>query len=343
MMMNDVSTLQDISWNTQQEEKRAREQTGMPRGTLFEIQRMSTEDGPGIRTTVFLKGCSLKCSWCHNPESVSPHPQVQWIGSRCIGCRTCLEVCIHKAISFRPDGVSIDRKACQGCGSCAEECPSTALELVGKTWMTDDLIREVLKDRAFFETSGGGITLSGGEPTLQTGFARALLKGLVAEGIDTALDTCGMCKEETLAQLIPYTRLILYDIKEIDPEKHREFTGSSNEQILRNLLYVCDYMKTQDDLKLWIRTPVIPGATAREENIRGISRFIASNLGDLVSRWELCTFNNLCRDKYIRLDLDWDFKEAELLDRSLIAGLADVAKNSGVDPDIVHWTGETKD
>jgi len=342
--MNDISVLKDISSNTQQSDKEACEPVPMPQGTLFEIQRMSTEDGPGIRTTVFLKGCGLRCSWCHNPESISPHPQIQWIGSRCIGCKTCLEVCPNNALSFTPEGVSIDRKACQICGSCAEACPSTALELLGKRWFADDLIHEVMKDRTFFDKSGGGITVSGGEPTLQTKFAGAFLKALMAKGIHTALDTCGLCAEESLAALLPYASLVLYDIKEIDPERHKALTGSSNDDVLSNLVYTSAFIKTHIYPKdLWIRTPIIPGATAREENIRGIGRFIASNSDDLVSRWELCTFNNLCRDKYIRLGLDWGFKETELLDRSLITRLADVAKNSGVNPDIVHWSGSTKD
>jgi pyruvate formate lyase activating enzyme len=316
---------------------------GLIKGTVLEIQRMSTEDGPGIRTTVFLKGCPLRCLWCHNPESISPVPQIHWIGSRCIGCKTCLDVCPEGAISLTEDGIVINRGICKGCGSCAEECPSTALEILGKEWNVDDLIREVKKDKAYFDKSGGGITLSGGEPTIQPEFSRSFLKGLRSEGIHTALDTCGLCTMETLDSIMPYVDLLLYDIKEIDPSKHKEFTGSTNERILGNLMNLPTYLETHLYPKhLWIRTPIIPSATAREDNIRGIGKYIADNLGSFVDRWELCAFNNLCKDKYGRLGIDWMFKDCELMATSEIEKLADVARTSGVNPDIVHWNGSTK-
>jgi len=308
---------------------------------VLEIQRMSTEDGPGIRTTVFLKGCCLKCSWCHNPESISPQPQVQWIRSRCIGCETCLEVCPNGALSSEQDGILINRSVCKGCGSCAGECPSNALELLGKKWALDSLVAEVVKDRAYFEKSGGGVTVSGGEPIVQARFVAAFFAGLRKAGIHTALDTCGLCARDVLDSLLSHTSMVLYDIKEIDSDRHRQFTGSPNETILENLIHVSEYMRTHaHPEQLWIRTPIIPGATARGDNIRGIGEFIASHLGDSVSRWDLCSFNNLCRDKYVRLGLDWPFKNAELLTKEFMEELAGVARDSGVDPDIVRWSGE---
>ncbi|MFA5285505.1 MAG: 4Fe-4S dicluster domain-containing protein, partial [Smithellaceae bacterium] len=135
----------------------------MKKGTLLEILRMSTEDGPGIRTTVFFKGCSLACQWCHNPESISPKPQIQWIKASCIGCGICVETCPEKALVKTPKGIAINRRICNGCGLCTEQCPTTAMELLGKKWSVHDLVRELIKDRAYFEQSGGGVTLSGGE------------------------------------------------------------------------------------------------------------------------------------------------------------------------------------
>jgi pyruvate formate lyase activating enzyme len=304
---------------------------------------MSTEDGPGIRTTVFFKGCSLKCSWCHNPESISPHPQVHWISTRCIECKTCLDVCPNGALSFAQEGILIDRHKCKRCGSCAQECPSNALELLGKKWALDSLIAEVVKDRVYFEKSGGGVTVSGGEPLVQARFVAAFFMGLRKVGIHTALDTCGVCTSDVLDKILPHANIVLYDIKEIDSGRHRQFTGSPNERILENLIHISEHMKMDGHPEqLWIRTPIIPGATAREDNIRGIGEFIACRLGDSVSRWDLCSFNNLCKDKYVRLDLQWPCKDAELLTKEFMEKLAGIARESGVAPDTVHWSGSTK-
>ena len=311
--------------------------------TVLEIQRMSTEDGPGIRTTVFFKGCSLHCLWCHNPESISPHPQVHWVANQCIGCKTCLEVCPEGALAFSAEGNRVNRDRCTGCGLCARECPANALELLGRTWNLDDLFSEVIKDRTYFEKSGGGVTISGGEPTMQAGFNRELLKRLTENGIHTALDTCGMCSRDALEGLLPYADLLLFDLKEMNPLKHQKFTGANNEKILENLLHVRDWMQSQErPSQLWIRTPIIPDTTATSENIREIGKFIAGNLDGLVDRWELCAFNNLCKDKYLRLDLDWAYKERDLLGKLLMEKMAAVAGNSGVNPGIVLWSGSTR-
>ena len=263
--------------------------------------------------------------------------------SRCIGCRTCVEVCPEKALSFTEEGIQIKRELCTNCGVCSEKCPSTAMELLGMRWDLDDLVREVEKDSIYFKKSGGGITASGGEPVLQADFVAVFFKKLKEMGIHTALDTCGFCAQKALDKILPHSDLILYDVKEIDHVKHNNFTGSSNELILNNLIHICDYMRTHDDTcNLWIRTPVIPGATETEENISGIGAFIATCLKGEVAKWELCSFNNLCRDKYLRLGLDWAFKKSPLLTKNRMEELTDIARNSGVDPGIVCWSGPVK-
>jgi len=314
-----------------------------PEAMLFEIQRLSTEDGPGIRTTVFFKGCGLACTWCHNPESISTRSQLHWIAIRCIGCGTCCTVCPEDALHLSAEGMAIDRQRCTHCGQCAAECPSTAMELIGTRWRLDDLVHEVLKDRAYFANAGGGVTAGGGEPGLQAPFLAAFLRTLKQQGIHTAVDTCGCFPGQALDDFLPFTDLVLYDLKEIDPDRHRAFTGRSNAQILDNLQTIgARMMDGGAPQALWIRTPVIPDATATEANIAGIGQWLANHLKNAVTRWELCAFNNLCRDKYLRLDRDWPFKTHPLLSEAEMEHLAAMARRSGVDPDIVHWSGSTR-
>ncbi len=315
----------------------------MTLGRILHLQRLSTEDGPGIRTTVFFKGCPLRCAWCHNPESISPKPQTQWFAVRCIGCNTCLEACPNGCLSRGADGLHIDRQRCEGCGKCAQVCPAGALELLGRTVSSEELLRELLKDRAYYEASGGGATLSGGEPTLQPDFAEALLRGLKEHGISTALDTCGLCSEQTLDRLLPYTDLVLFDIKLLDPAAHRRFTGASNERILSNLLHILDFIRRAErPPALWIRTPLIPAATDSDENLRAIGSYLAEHLDGAISRWELCAFNNLCRDQYTRLGLEWDYAGLPLMTAEELARCEQVARSSGLRPDLVLATGATR-
>lgn len=313
-------------------------------GTILRIQRMSTEDGPGIRSTVFFKGCPLACVWCHNPESISPRVQIHWEKTRCIGCRSCIEACIKGALAVTETGIAIDRSECDSCDACVQACPSTAMEIYGEACELNDLVREVLKDKAYFQKSGGGVTLSGGEPTMQPLFAKELLSTFKQGGIHTALDTCGQCPWETLDALLPHTDLVLYDLKEIIADKHKEFTGVSNTRILENLIPLRRFMKEHSlPGELWIRTPLIPGCTATPENLRGIGIFIKEHLGPSVSRWELCTFNNLCINKYEGLGINWDFRKAGLLSRDEAEHLTCLARESGVDPGIVHLSGPMRE
>jgi pyruvate formate lyase activating enzyme len=310
---------------------------------ILEIQRMSTEDGPGIRTTVFFKGCGLRCDWCHNPESISSKMQIQWIGSRCIGCGTCVDSCQNGALAITDKGMQRKTDRCEMCARCTDVCPSTAMERIGKEWRLPDLVHEVLKDKAYYDTSEGGVTVSGGDPLLQYLFVKDFLKRLLSKGIHTAIDTCGLCNREVLAAVLPYTDMVLYDLKLADLENHRRYTGVSNERILANLAYVREYMQSHiRPSRIWVRTPIIPGATATAENIDGIGRLIHRILGSRVNRWELCAFNNLCRDKYLRLDMDWKFRDCQPMTKEAMEEFADIARNSGVDPEVVHWSGATK-
>jgi len=315
----------------------------MSDGLVLEIQRMSTEDGPGLRTTVFLKGCPLKCAWCHNPESISPRPQLQWVNAKCIGCLSCAPSCILNALSYSDSGVVIDRVLCQGCGVCTDVCPGNALEIWGRRMTADSLVRELVKDRAYFGKSGGGVTISGGEATAQAGFCKDVLGGLRDAGVKTAIDTCGLCRSGTLDELLPLVDVVLYDLKLIDSERHRRFCGAGNETILDNARHVAAAVRASGGAKtLWIRTPLIPGATATVENVEGIGRFIATELGSAVSRWDLCAFNHLGRDKYVRLGIDWRYRETPLMSAAELGDMAIAARASGVASDVVRVSGATR-
>ena len=294
----------------------------------LDIQRMSSEDGPGLRTTIFFKGCSLACAWCHNPESIAKKFQVHWLENRCIGCGSCRDVCPNGALIRAESGMRIDRRLCAGCCVCVAACPALALECKGIDAETEELCRELVKDRAYFGRDGG-VTLSGGEALLQEG-AVELLRLLKAEGIQTAVDTCGMVFTEQLQAALPFTDILLFDIKIMNDAEHLRWTGRSNSMILRNLGVSALWAKGSG--RLWIRTPIIPGATDSEENIRAIGERINAIGG--AERWELCAFNNLCVDKYRRLDIDWAFQNTPLVSKRKMEALLAVARSTRACEDI---------
>ena len=241
-------------------------------GKVFDIKRYSIHDGPGIRTTVFLKGCSLRCLWCHNPESADPGPELMHWPGRCSRCYACIEVCPKGAIAKDAAGaVVIDRNACDLCGKCAEACLYDAMQMVGREMSVEDVLAEVEKDRVFYEQSGGGLTLSGGDPFVQSAFAEALLDGCRARGIRTAVDTAGFSKNGVLDRMASKTDLILYDLKCMDDARHKELTGVSNVPIIDNLKRLA-----AGRTEVWVRIPLVPGVNDDDENIRRTIAFLSS-------------------------------------------------------------------
>jgi pyruvate formate lyase activating enzyme len=235
-------------------------------GTVFNIQKFSINDGPGIRTTVFLKGCPLHCIWCHNPESHKTENELFYDARKCIGCQACAHTCPNGCHTFTQEEHRYDRTACVRCGACTALCPTQALETVGSCREVAEVIAEVLKDKPFYETSGGGMTLSGGEPMLQFDFTLALLQAAKAEGLHVCMETCGYADADQLRAVAPYVDLFLYDCKETDPARHKEYTGVSNERILKNLSML-DGM----DCKSVLRCPIIPTLNDRDDHLDGIA------------------------------------------------------------------------
>lgn len=311
-------------------------------GRILHLQRFSTEDGPGIRTTVFFKGCPLHCAWCHNPESSAAYLQVQWVQGRCIGCDSCIKACTLGTLSRSEAGVVIDWEECIACCECVAACPSGALERLGVDIDLETLAAELIKDHAYYEASSGGVTLSGGEPTMQPEFAAGLLQKLKAAGLDTALDTCGLCSRAALESMLPYLDLILYDIKLLDAELHHRYTGQDNARILENLRWLGQHIAAHGAPRLWIRTPLIPDATATPENVSAIGQWLAAELGERIERWELCAFNNLCRDKYHRLGLDWPYADTPLIPQEELDALQTLARSCGLPPERVAVTGAAR-
>lgn len=241
--------------------------TTTPYGWVANIQRFCSDDGPGIRTTVFLKGCPLRCAWCHNPETQLLLPQISFDIDRCLLCAACVRACDHDA--FTLDAPYPDRNKCVNCGECVEACPTGARKFIGDRYSVDELYELLAKDGAFFSESAGGVTFSGGEPLSQPEFLVAMLERCKQHAIHTTLDTCGFAKWEDLERAAKLCDLVLYDVKGIDPERHREMTGQTNERILDNLSRLAS-----TEVPIWIRVPLIPGHNDDEVSLRSLAEFV---------------------------------------------------------------------
>ena len=271
---------------------------------IFNIQRFSLHDGPGIRTTVFFKGCPLKCRWCHNPEGLKNKIEILYNKDKCSLCGECVIRCPQSAVNIIDEAVVTDTERCCFCSECTYYCINEAREIAGKEYSVDELMKIILKDRVFYEESGGGVTLSGGEPVMQIDFVEELLKRIKAENIHTAVDTSGIMPFEYYERIYKYTDLFLYDIKLIDEKKHKIFTGLSNDIIIENLKKLSDLnSKTAVCENINLRLPIIEGVNADNEHIDKLINLI-KDLG--IKNINLLPYHNISEHKYKKLNMEYN-------------------------------------
>jgi pyruvate formate lyase activating enzyme len=297
------------------------------KGLVFNIQRFSINDGPGIRTTVFMKGCPLRCEWCSNPESQSIYPEIMTISRDCIRCNECVETCPTGAVSSDEMGVRIDRDKCDLCMTCAHNCPSGALQIVGEHMDVHEIVKEVKKDGLFYRNSGGGLTVSGGEPMTQWEFVRTLLAESKRESLHTALDTSGYAPWDVVAEVIKYADLVLYDVKCVDPVKHEAMVGQNNKLILTNAEKVASMVPT------WLRIPVIPGLNDSEADLEDMAIFASEVPFEKVS---ILGYHKFGEQKYERLGREYPCSSVSQPEDRYLKVLRDTFVEKGLNATIGH-------
>ena len=296
----------------------------MLKGRIFNIQTMSTEDGPGIRSSVFFKGCPLSCLWCQNPEGLSREVHLVHEPTRCIGCGSCLEACPNSNLSFE-EAVLEFAESCKKCCACAEECPAVAIRVLGEDISVDELKKKLLTDKPFFDNSGGGVTFTGGECLMQHQFVAAITKEMKAAGVHVAVDTSGYVSPENFRKGVENADLILYDLKTIDDDLHKKYTGVSVNPVLENARWL-----GTAGLPVWVRIPVIPGYTAHRDNIRAVADFIGSYMAPGVERIDLLGYNDLCSGDYQKMKMDYPLEDVPRVKESEMEELFNIMKETGV-------------
>ncbi len=290
-------------------------------GYVFDIQRYSIHDGAGIRTVVFLKGCPLRCKWCANPESWSLHPELFYIKSRCIGCKTCVGTCPNQEVISEGENIHVIREKCTEDVSWAGNCPTGALCVKGKRMETGEVFEEICKDLVFYRQSGGGVTFSGGEPLLQPEFVTEILRFCKEKGISTAVETTGYVSWKALEMALPYTDLFLYDVKTMDTEVHKKWTGLGNERILEHLKQL-----SGREADIMVRTPVIPNVNDRKEDIQAIMDYLKECQ---ISKYNILPFHQYGSGKYESIGIPYEMADVKVPDEAYVQEMKNMIKEAG--------------